>query len=81
MTSQLVIFKAFLFIFFRPPNPRSEKKFPELTNKKIWPKYTALYLCIGGHLDRMGFEDFSSPDLDLTTCSFHYIISKMTIFF
>ena len=28
MTSQLVIFRAFLFIFFRPPNPKSEKKFP-----------------------------------------------------
>ena len=28
MTSQLVIFRAFLFIFFRPPDPRSEKKFP-----------------------------------------------------
>ena len=28
MTSQLVIFRAFLFIFFRPLDPRSEKKFP-----------------------------------------------------
>ena len=28
MTSQLVIFRAFLFVFFRPPDPRSEKKFP-----------------------------------------------------
>ena len=28
MTSQLVIFRAFLFIFFRPPGPRSEKKNP-----------------------------------------------------
>ena len=28
MTSQLVIFRAFLFIFFRPFDPRSEKKFP-----------------------------------------------------
>ena len=26
MTSQLVIFRAFLFIFFRPPDPKSEKK-------------------------------------------------------
>ena len=26
MTNQLVIFRAFLFIFFRPPDPRSEKK-------------------------------------------------------
>ena len=25
MTSQLVIFRAFLFLFFRPPDPRSEK--------------------------------------------------------
>ena len=28
MTSQLVIFRAFLFYFFCPLNPRSEKKFP-----------------------------------------------------
>ena len=28
MTSQLVIFRAFLFIFFRTPDPKSEKKFP-----------------------------------------------------
>ena len=28
MTSQLVIFRAFLFIFFRPPDPRSENFFP-----------------------------------------------------
>ena len=28
MTSQLVIFRAFLFIFFVPPDPRSEKKIP-----------------------------------------------------
>ena len=28
MTSQLVIFRAFLFIFIRTPDPRSEKKFP-----------------------------------------------------
>ena len=28
MTSWLVIFRAFLFIFFRPPDPRPEKKFP-----------------------------------------------------
>ena len=28
MTSQLVIFRAFLFIFFRPHDPRSEKKNP-----------------------------------------------------
>ena len=26
MTSQLVIFRA--FFFFRPPDPKSEKKFP-----------------------------------------------------
>ena len=34
MTSQLVIFRAFLFIFFRPPDPRSEKKSRKSTNKK-----------------------------------------------
>ena len=37
MTSQLVIFRAFLFIFFRPPPPdpsRSEKKSRKSTNKK-----------------------------------------------
>ena len=28
MTSQLVIFRAFLFYFFRPPDPKSEKKIP-----------------------------------------------------
>ena len=28
MTSQLVIFRAFIFIFFPPPDPRSEKKIP-----------------------------------------------------
>ena len=28
MTSQLVIFRAFLFIFFRLPDPNSEKKIP-----------------------------------------------------
>ena len=35
MTSQLVIFRAFLFIFFHPPDPRSEKKSRKSTNKKI----------------------------------------------
>ena len=40
MTSQLVIFRAFLFIFYRPPDPRSEKKIPvNRLIKKIWPKY------------------------------------------
>ena len=34
MTSQLVIFRAFLFIFFRPLDPRSEKKSHKSTNKK-----------------------------------------------
>ena len=33
----MVIFRAFLFIFFRPPDPRSEKKSRKLTNKKILP--------------------------------------------
>ena len=36
MTSWLVIFRAFLFIFFLPPNPKSEKKNPrKSTNKNI----------------------------------------------
>ena len=33
-TSQLVIFRAFLSIFFRPPDPRSDKKSRKSTNKK-----------------------------------------------
>ena len=42
MTSQLVIFRAFLFIFFRPHDPRSEKKIPvNQLIKKIWPKCVA----------------------------------------
>ena len=28
MTSQLVNFRAFFSFFFRPPDPKSEKKFP-----------------------------------------------------
>ena len=35
MTSLLVIFRAFLFIFFRPPDPKFEKKSCKSTNKKI----------------------------------------------
>ena len=27
------------FLFFRPPNPKSEKKSRKSTNKKIWPKH------------------------------------------
>ena len=39
MTSQLVIFRAFLFIFFRPPPTLGlKKKSRKSTNKKIWPK-------------------------------------------
>ena len=38
MTSQLVIFRAFLFIFFSSPDPRSEKKIPvNQLIKKFWP--------------------------------------------
>ena len=33
MTSQLVIFRAFLFLFFRP-DPRSERKSQKSTNNK-----------------------------------------------
>ena len=43
MTSQLVIYRAFLFIYFRPPDPRSEKKSRKSTNKKIWPKERFCY--------------------------------------
>ena len=42
MTSQLVIFRAFLFIFFRPPDPKSEKKNPvNQLIKKFWPNWHA----------------------------------------
>ena len=34
MTSQLVIFRAFLFVFFRPLDPRSEKRSRKSTNEK-----------------------------------------------
>ena len=34
MTSQLVIFRAFLFIFFRPPTLGMKKKSRKSTNKK-----------------------------------------------
>ena len=37
MTSQLVIFRAFLFIFFRPHDPRSEKNPVNQLIKEIWP--------------------------------------------
>ena len=35
MTSQLVIFRAFLFIFFRHPTPNLKKNSRKSTNKKI----------------------------------------------
>ena len=35
MTSQLVIFRAFLFIFFRSPDPKSEQNSRKSTYKKI----------------------------------------------
>ena len=40
MTSQLVIFRAFLFIFFHPPlppDPKSEKNPVNQLIKKFWP--------------------------------------------
>ena len=37
MTSQLVIFRAFLFIFFSSPDPKSEKNPVNQLIKKIWP--------------------------------------------
>ena len=39
MTSQLFIFRAFVLLFFRPPNPISEiKKSRKSANKKFGPK-------------------------------------------
>ena len=38
MTSQLVIFRAFLFIFFRPSTLGLKKNSHKSPNKKIWPK-------------------------------------------
>ena len=35
MTSQLVIFRFFLFFFLVPRTQNLEKKFPKSTNKKI----------------------------------------------
>ena len=35
MTSQLVILQSFFIYFFRPLDPRSEKKSRKSTNKKI----------------------------------------------
>ena len=45
MTSQLVIFRAYLFIFFRPPDPKSEKNSRKSTNKKIWLYGIFLVFC------------------------------------
>ena len=39
MTSQLVILRAFFFICFRPPDPRSEKKNQNQLIKKSGLKY------------------------------------------
>ena len=45
MTSQLVIFRAFLFIFFRPPTLDLKKFFPvNQLIKKIWPYSTKKYI-------------------------------------
>ena len=44
MTSQLVIFRAFIYLFFRPPDPKSEKKNP--VNQliiEIWIYFGCLY--------------------------------------
>ena len=46
MTSQLVIFRAFLFIFFRPPDPRSEKNSRKSTNKKNLALLVFLHICL-----------------------------------
>ena len=39
MTSQLVIFRAFLFIFFVPPTLDLKKNSVNKLIKKIWPKF------------------------------------------
>ena len=44
MTSQLVIFRAFLFIFFRPPTLGLKKKSRKSANKKIWPEQPWVFL-------------------------------------
>ena len=49
MTSQPVIFRAFIF-FFRPLDPKSEKKIPvNKLIKKFWPYYKSLSLSIHRH--------------------------------
>ena len=80
MTSQLVIFRAFLlyqstghfqsffiYFFFRPPTLDLKKIPLNQLIKKIWPhrgKFTVLHVCVHEHVD----SDFligSSADNDL----------------
>ena len=53
MTSQLVIFRAFLFIFSAPPPPTlnlKKKNSRKSTHKKIWPKIDCMFEDIAGFL-------------------------------
>ena len=43
MTSQLVIYRAFFIIYFRPPTLDLIKNSRKSTNKKIWPKERFCY--------------------------------------
>ena len=51
MTSQLVIFRAFLFIFFVPPTLGLKKNPLNQLIKKIWPKYLPINGTLGKHVD------------------------------
>ena len=46
----MVIFRAFLFIFFRPPDPKSEKNSHKSTNKKFWPYHALNYIDHTAHM-------------------------------
>ena len=47
----MVIFRAFLFIFFRPPDPKSEKKIPiNQLIKKFWPYHALNYIDHTAHM-------------------------------
>ena len=49
MTSQLVIFRAFLFIYFSSPDPKSEKNIPVnqlIKNSGLIRTYDRVTLCL-----------------------------------
>ena len=80
MTSQLVIFKAYLFIFFRPPDLRSEKNSRKSTNKKNLALYSVhivqtankLYLYVTYRIDCLFTRIYSyvvfARDKSTVTC-------------